>query len=223
VPTAALLSKAYARERAALIDPTRALANPTPGAPRAAGDTVYLATADADGNVVSLINSLYGPFGSGMVVPGTGIALQNRGRGFVLERGHPNALAPGKRPLHTIIPAMLFVGGRPRVAFGVMGGDVQAQAHVQVVSHLVDHGLNIQEALDAPRFHYLDGARVALEASYPTATRERLAALGHVVEEPLAARARGGFGGGQGIMIDAATGAYWGGSDERKDGGAIGF
>jgi len=222
VPVAGLLEKAYARARATLVDPARALPSADPGEPRSS-ETVYLTVADRDGNVVSLINSLYGPFGSGLVVDGTGIALQNRGRGFVLDPAHPNCIAPGKRPFHTLIPAMLCDADGPRVSFGVMGGDVQAQGHLQVVSNLVDRGMNVQEALDQPRFHYLGGAAVALEDEFPSDVRQRLADLGHDVQGPLAAMLRGGFGGGQGIMIDPATRAYWGGSDRRKDGCAIGY
>lgn len=222
MPTAALLDKAYARRRAALVAPDRALATPVAGEPLSS-ETVYLTVADRDGNVVSLINSLFGPFGSGLVVDGTGIVLQNRGRGFVLDPAHPNCIAPGKRPFHTLIPALLCDDGGPRVSFGVMGGDVQAQGHLQVVSNLVDHGMNVQEALDQPRFHYLGGASVALEDEFPAAVKQRLGALGHDVQGPIAALLRGGFGGGQGIMIDPATGAFWGGSDRRKDGCAIGW
>lgn len=222
VPVAELLDKAYARRRAALVSRERALPSASAGEPRSS-ETVYLTVADRDGNVVSLINSLYGPFGSGLVVPGTGIVLQNRGRGFVLDPAHPNCIAPGKRPFHTLIPAMLCDADGPRVSFGVMGGDVQAQGHLQVVSNLVDHGMNIQEALDQPRFHYLGGPTVALEDAFSATVKQQLATLGHDVQGPLAALLRGGFGGGQGILIDPATGAYWGGSDRRKDGCAIGW
>ncbi|MEW6268340.1 MAG: gamma-glutamyltransferase [Thermodesulfobacteriota bacterium] len=223
VPTAGLLDKAYARGRARLIDPSRALPGAAAGAPPPASETVYLTVADVEGNVVSLINSLYGAFGSGLVAGDTGIALQNRGRGFVLDPAHANCIAPGKRPFHTLIPAMLFDDAGPRVSFGVMGGDVQAQGHLQVVSNLVDHGLNVQEALDAPRFHYLGGAEVALEDEFPARVAQELVELGHTVAGPLAALLRGGFGGGQAIAIDPATGCYWGGSDRRKDGCAIGY
>jgi gamma-glutamyltranspeptidase / glutathione hydrolase len=223
VPVAELLAPEYARRRAALVDPQRALAGASPGLARGGSDTVYLTTADAEGNVVSLINSLYGGFGSGLVAGDTGIALQNRGRGFRLDPSHPGCLAPRKRPFHTLCPAMLFRDGRPVVSFGVMGGDVQAQAHVQVVSNLVDHGANVQEALDAPRFHYVDGARVALEDDVAPAVRERLTERGHQLESALVALARGGFGGGQAIAIEHATGVYAGGSDRRKDGSAIGY
>jgi gamma-glutamyltranspeptidase/glutathione hydrolase len=224
IPTAELASKEYARRRAALVDRRRALDLAQLTAPGGGADTVYLTVADGEGNVVSLINSLYQGFGSGMVVGDTGIALQNRGRGFVLDPAHPNCIAPGKRPFHTIIPAMLFRADRPLVSFGVMGGDVQAQAHVQVVSRMVDEGLNVQEALDQPRFHFLDGSRVALEAGGDTsALAAGLADRGHTVEHETATLLRGGFGGGQGIMVDPVTRAYWGGSDRRKDGVAIGF
>jgi gamma-glutamyltranspeptidase/glutathione hydrolase len=223
VPTAALLSKDYAHGRAALIGMHKALKRAAPGNVRVGTDTVYLTAADAAGNVVSLINSLYFPFGSGMVAGDTGIVLQNRGYGFVLDPQHPNCLAPRKRPFHTIIPAMLFRDDRPLVSFGVMGGDVQAQGHVQVVSNLVDHGLNIQEALDFPRFHYLEADRVALEPEFDATVPQALRERGHDVYAEDAVLARGGFGGGQGLMIDPATGSYWGGSDRRKDGGAIGF
>ncbi len=223
VPTGELLSKDYAHGRAALISFDKALKGPAPGSVKVGSDTVYLTTADGAGNVVSLINSLFMPFGSGMVAGETGVVLQNRGYGFVVDPRHPNCLAPRKRPFHTIIPAMLFRDGRPIVSFGVMGGDVQAQGHVQVVSNLVDYHLNIQEALDYPRFHYLDADRVALEAEYDGTLRSELARLGHDVLDGEAALAHGGFGGGQGIMIDPLTGCLWGGSDYRKDGSAVGF
>jgi gamma-glutamyltranspeptidase/glutathione hydrolase len=223
VPTPALLSKDYAQGRAALIHPTRARTHVAAGRLPTGADTVYLTAADAAGNVVSLINSLYLAFGSGMVAGDTGIVLQNRGLGFSLDATHPNCIAPGKRPFHTIIPAMLLKRGRPRVSFGVMGGDMQAQGHVQVISHLVDGEWNIQEAIDQPRFHYLEADRVALERSCAERVGAALAERGHVIEDESAALARGGFGGAQGIMIDPVTQTYWGGSDSRKDGCAIGF
>jgi gamma-glutamyltranspeptidase/glutathione hydrolase len=222
VPVAQLLSKDYAQGRAALLKRDRALkvarAGIFPGT-----DTVYLTTADRQGNVVSLINSLFFPFGSGIVAGETGIALQNRAYGFSADPAHPNRLAPRKRPFHTIIPGMILRDGRPLVSFGVMGGDMQAQGHVQLVSNLVDSACNIQEAIDLPRFHYLDADRVSLERELAEATGAELARRGHCVEDPAAALARGGFGGGQGIMIDPVTGALWGGSDKRKDGCAMGF
>jgi gamma-glutamyltranspeptidase/glutathione hydrolase len=223
VPTAQLLSKDYAQGRAAMISTSKALKDVAAGSIPVGNDTVYLTTADADGNVVSLINSLFYPFGSGMVAGETGIALQNRGYGFSVDPHHANCLAPRKRPFHTIIPAMMTKENRPLVSFGVMGGDMQAQGHVQVVSRLVDEGCNIQEAIDAARFHYLAADRVALEDELRAIAGSELVRLGHAVEDENAALARGGFGGGQGIMIDPSSAAYWGGSDRRKDGCAIGF
>jgi len=210
------------RRLAARIDPSRAAPEVAPRLVPGS-DTVYLTAADRDGNVVSFINSLYGPFGSGLVAGDTGIVLQNRGRGFSLTPGHPGELAGGKRPFHTLCPAMVLEDGRPRISFGVMGGDVQAQGHVQVVSNLIDHGLNVQEALDAPRFHALGGADVALEDEFGPEVGERLAALGHVVQDPVVALGRGGFGGGQAIAIEPTSGVLWAGSDRRKDGGAAGY
>lgn len=221
VPVRALLDKAYAQGRAALIRPDAARKRVAAGAP-AGSDTVYLTTADRDGMVVSLINSLYLPFGSGMVAGRTGIALQNRGFGFSLDPAHPNCLAPGKRPFHTIIPGMLLRDDRPLAAFGVMGGDMQAQGHVQLVSHLLDGDDNVQEAIERPRFNFLGGDRVALEARLATAIGADLARRGHVLADESAALLAGGFGGAQAIAVDPATGAYWGGSDPRKDGCAIG-
>jgi gamma-glutamyltranspeptidase/glutathione hydrolase len=208
--------------RAALIDPGRARQRIAPGVLPVGSDTVYLTTADAAGNVVSFINSLYLAFGSGMVAGDTGIVLQNRGYGFSLDPAHPNCIAPGKRPFHTIIPAMLCKDGRPVVSFGVSGAALGAGTFA-VVSNLVDAGRNIQEAIDHPRFNYLDTDRVALERTLAARVGAELTRRGHVVEDEAAAMLRGGFGGGQGIMIDSATGAYWGGSDARKDGCAIGF
>ena len=223
VPTTALLAKDYAHGRAALIHPRRALKQARPGNVTAGTDTVYLTAADGAGNVVSLINSLYFPFGCGLVAGDTGVVLHNRGYGFVLDPAHPNCLAPHKRPFHTIIPAMLLHDDVPIVSFGVMGGDVQAQGHVQVVSNLIDYDLNVQEALDYPRFHYLDADRVALEPEYDAPLRTRLLEIGHAIVSDDAVALRGGFGGGQGIMIDPGTGCYWGGSDRRKDGCAVGW
>ena len=222
VPVAALLDKAYAQGRAALIRPDAALKRVASGAPPIS-DTVYLTTADADGMVVSLINSLYLAFGSGMVAGHTGIALQNRGFGFRLDPAHPNCIAPGKRPFHTIIPGLVLRDGRPLLSFGVMGGDMQAQGHVQLISHLFDGGDNVQEAIERPRFNFLGGDRVALEAGLATSVGAALARRGHVVEDETAALLAGGFGGAQAIAIDPATGTSWGGSDSRKDGGAVGF
>jgi gamma-glutamyltranspeptidase/glutathione hydrolase len=217
-----LLSKDYAQGRAAQIDPRKAAKGAAPGALPVGTDTVYLCAADGRGNVVSLINSLFFPFGSGVVAEGTGIALQNRGYGFSLDPQHPNCIAPGKRPFHTIIPAMLLRDGRPWAAFGVMGGDMQAQGHVQVVSHLVDGGCHLQQAIDRPRFNFLQRDRVALEAALQGRHGAALAKLGHAVEDAAATLGHGGFGGAQAIAIDE-IGTLWGASDPRKDGAAIGF
>ncbi|MBX3028403.1 gamma-glutamyltransferase [bacterium] len=222
VPVSMLIDKAYAQGRAALIRPEAALKRVrSGGAP--ISDTVYLATADRDGMVVSLINSLYLAFGSGMVAGRTGIALQNRGFGFRLDPAHPNCIAPGKRPFHTLIPGMALRDGRPLLAFGVMGGDMQAQGHVQLLSALIDGGDNVQEAIERPRFNFLGGDRVALESALAAALGADLARRGHVVEDESAALLAGGFGGAQAIAIDPESGACWGGSDPRKDGCAIGF
>lgn len=222
LPIDELLSKDFAQGRAAVIDPDKALKSVSPGTFRAGLDTIYLTTADGDGNVVSLINSLFYPFGSGVVADGTGIALHNRGYGFSLDPTHPNCIAPRKRPFHTIIPAMLMREGKPLVSFGVMGGDMQAQGHVQVVSNLVDAGMNPQDALTAPRFHYLEADRVSLESEMQAEIGAELEAKGHQILGPDAALGRGGFGGAQAIAIDE-NGTYWGASDPRKDGCAAGY
>ena len=198
VPVTAMLSKEYARERAALIDPARAQAQVAPGAPKldgsvmfaseGGGDTTYLSVVDRDGNMVSLIQSNFASFGSGVVAEGTGFPLQNRGALFTLDRTHPNVLAPRKRPLHTIIPAFMRGGGPPRlstsIAFGIMGGWNQSQAHAQFVSNIVDHGMNIQAALEAARFTKLsfEGKDVALEGRIPADVQRDLAARGHELE-----------------------------------------
>ena len=223
VPVAALLDKAYAKERAQLVG-ERALPAATPGLP--SGDTVYLCAADAEGNLVSFIQSLFTGFGSGLACGDTGILLQSRGAGFRLDPAHPNALAPGKRPFHTIIPGMLLDGGRARTAFGVMGGDVQPQGHLAFVANTLDFGLNPQEALDRARFRYEEGVRVAIETPDARvdeggALGDALAARGHEVLRPGAVLADR-FGGGQAITR-LANGVLAGGSDRRKDGCALGL
>ena len=222
LPVEGLLSKDYAAQRRSLIRPDRALEVVVPGQPEHR-DTVYLTVVDGEGNAVSFINSLFHGFGSGLVVPGTGICLQNRGACFRLEPGHPNALAGGKRPYHTIIPAMALREGRLWLSFGVMGGFMQPQGHLQVLVNLVDYGLSPQAALDAPRFRVDErgGLLVALEDGVPSATRQALASLGHDVRtEPLFAP---GFGSGDIIAVDAESGVLHGASDPRKDGCAVGF
>jgi gamma-glutamyltranspeptidase/glutathione hydrolase len=230
VPVAELLSAEYAARRRGLIQPDRALSTATAGQPERLWsvqqrhrDTVYLAVVDGQGNAVSFINSLYHGFGSGMVVPGTGVCLQNRGAGFTLEPGHPNTLAGGKRPYHTIIPSLALRDGRLWLCFGVVGGFMQPQGHLQVLVNLIDHGLNPQSALDAPRFRVdeLGGPRVMIETDVPLRTRKALAAMGHTVQPEAASGVT--FGGGQVIAVDPESGVLWGGSDPRKDGCAFGF
>ena len=181
------------------------------------GDTVYLTVADGSGMMVSFIQSIFASFGSGLVAGETGITLHNRGSGFSLEAGHPNELAPGMRLMHTLVPAMLLRDGQPWVTFGVMGGDNQAQAHVQIVANLVDFGMHIQQAGDAARMRH-QGHSVAIERGVPADVRAALSARGHVIVD-----GRGLMGGYQGIMRDVHTGVLRGGSDLRKDGLAIGF
>jgi gamma-glutamyltranspeptidase/glutathione hydrolase len=178
---------------------------------------------DGAGNAVSFINSLYRGFGSGVVVPDTGICLQNRGACFTLEPGHPNALAGSKRPYHTIIPALALREGRLWLCFGVMGGFMQPQGHTQVLVNMVDFGLDPQAALDAPRFKVDErgSKRVDIESGAPLRTRKALAAMGYDMRSQ--AQFDWPFGGGQVIAVDADSGALWGGSDPRKDGCAVGF
>ena len=224
-PLEALLSKSYAEERRRLLNPRRAHLNLTHGRPLPASDTVYLTVVDAQGNACSFINSNYMGFGTGIVPPGWGFSLQNRGHNFSLDPTHPNALAPGKRPYHTIIPGMatweedasLFA------SFGVMGGFMQPQGHVQVLVALVDDEVDPQTSLDRPRFCLLDGepaGTVALEEGIPLATMARLAEMGHPVR-PVTGYPRAVFGRGQVIVRDRTSGVLWGGSDPRADGLAM--
>jgi len=225
-----LLSKPYAAERRHEISLGRAAADYKPGAigstpgagaldfaGRDLGDTIYLTAADGQGNVVSFIQSLFDSFGSGVVAGDTGIVLHNRGSGFTLQAGHPNQVAAGKRPLHTLVPAMAFRDGKPWVSFGVMGGDMQGQGHAQVIVNLVDFGMNIQEAGEAARVRHM-GTSLAVESAIPASVRDELRRRGHTIVD-----APGAFGGFQGIMIDWTSRVLMGGSDPRKDGLAIGF
>jgi len=228
VPIAQLGSKSYAKQRAALIDMNKAAQQDPPGDPRIEhGDTTYLCTADADGNMVSLIQSNYYGFGSGYVVGG--FAMQNRGALFNLDPKHPNALKPGKRPFHTIIPAFAMRDGKPWLAFGVMGGSMQPQGHAQVLINLLDFEMDLQQAGDAARFRHLgssqptgttmtDGGTVHVEAALPASIRQALEAKGHriVIEDA-------SFGGYQAIMRDPQTGHYAGATESRKDGMALGY
>jgi gamma-glutamyltranspeptidase / glutathione hydrolase len=216
VPVAALLSDAHARDLAALIRPDRAMSVPLPRVPMH-GDTIYLCVVDGDGLAVSFINSLFASHGSGITAPRSGVVLQNRGCGFVLDEGHPNRLEPGKRPMHTIIPGMLLESGRARMPFGVMGGHFQPTGHVHLLTNMLDLGMDPQRALDCPRGLHFGGV-YALENGVPERTAAGLAGLGHRVE-----RARVPHGGGQAIWIDRETGVLTGGSDPRKDGIALGF
>jgi gamma-glutamyltranspeptidase/glutathione hydrolase len=213
-----LLDPGYLAARASLIDLDRAT-DFGAGAPRYGG-TVCLAAADAEGMMVSFIQSNYAGFGSGVVVPGTGISLQNRGAGFILEPGHPNCAGPAKRPFHTIIPGFLMQGGAPLAAFGVMGGAIQAQGHVQVVLRMEHWGQDPQTAADAPRWRVSAGLEVAVEETIPAATRAALAGMGHGVSTD-GPEAAFGFGGAQ--IVRRLGAGYAAGSDPRKDGCAAGF
>jgi gamma-glutamyltranspeptidase/glutathione hydrolase len=228
-PVDKLLAKDYANKRRQLIRMDRAAARAEAGlAVPAARDTIYLTVADAEGNMVSLIQSNYAGMGSGMSPEGLGFMLQNRGQQFSLEAGHPNVYAPGKRPFHTIIPAFITREGRPWVSFGVMGGDMQPQGHVQIVLNLIDFGMNLQEAGDAPRVYWqtvqqptggtmTDGGVVAVENGFPETTLRELVLRRHRL-----GRSLWGFGGYQ--AIQRLPGGGWAGASEsRKDGQAAGY
>ena len=217
IPPERMLSDRFIAERRSHLDEAHAAAHADPG-PALASETIYLTAADSAGNMVSFINSLYDLFGSGVVVPGTGFALQNRGAGFTLDDGLPNTVAPGKRPFHTLIPAFVTrADGTPWMSFGVMGGSMQAQGHVQVLLNLLVFGMDLQPAIDAARFRHLDGTRVALEAPVTDSVRAALTAMGHTIidERPIQ------FGGSQAII--RLPKGYAAGSDPRKDGYAAGY
>jgi gamma-glutamyltranspeptidase/glutathione hydrolase len=221
IPVQGMLSMDYARERAALIDPRRANCEVAPGVPPVIhGDTIYMSAVDREGNIVSLIQSVYQHFGSGVVVDNYGFSLQNRGGLFDFDEKHPNALAPRKRPFHTIIPAFMEKGDI-HIGFGIMGGLNQAQAHAQFVSNLVDHGMNIQSALEAPRFTKLTfgGCDLLVEARIPLEVRERLMGRGHELQ--VVGDFSSQMGGGQVVLRDAKTGVNYGASSPRKDGAAV--
>ncbi len=221
IPIDQLLSERYAAERRAMIQPDRAVRHVPPGQPMGQ-DTVYLTVVDGEGNACSFINSLYHGFGSGMVAGDTGICLQNRGACFVLDPEHRNCLAPGKRPYHTIIPSLITRDGALKASYGVMGGFMQPQGHLQVVSNLLDHGLGAQELMDAPRFRVSRNlGEVLVERGIPPDVVSKLRDMGHQVAAPR--EISGEFGGGQIILVDEESGAYVGGSDPRKDGCALGF
>jgi gamma-glutamyltranspeptidase/glutathione hydrolase len=228
VPVKKLISKDYARKRSALIDPKRALSwDKVPSFGSLAGDTVYVAAADRDGNAVSLIQSLYGAFGSCLVAGRTGVVLQNRSAYFALDEAHPNGLAPGKIPMHTLIASMAKRNGRLSHVLGCMGADGQPQIQLQLYSAMIDRGLDIQEAIEMPRF--LSG-RFALgevrdtlhmEGRFPEATMAELARRGHIVDRWEAWNEMAGHA--HGITIDPRSGMLCGGSDPRSDGAAIGY
>lgn len=213
----ALGSKAYAAERAATV--SERASNVSIGGPGAPGDgdTVLLTVADEAGNVVSFINSIFGHFGSGVVVPGTGITLQNRGSSFSLDPAHPNRIEPGKRPFHTLIPGLVRFDRDDWAAFGVMGGYMQPQGHLQVLANVLDYGMPLQAAMDAPRWRYLEDGSLAVEDRFPDGVLPKLAQRGHdVVVKPASE-----FGGGQ--ITRLADGVISGATEPRKDGTASGF
>jgi gamma-glutamyltranspeptidase / glutathione hydrolase len=232
VPVQELLSKDYAKKRAALVDMHHAAMNDAAGEVAALNrrETTYLCAADASGMMVSLIQSNYTGFGSGYVVPELGFGLQDRGGLFSLDPHHPNALAPGKRPFQTIIPAFVTKDGEPLMAFGLMGGDMQPQGHAQVIVNLVDFGMNLQEAGDAIRFHHTgsseptgtvmhDGGVLHIEDGLPQAVLDELARRGHVLKP----ESVGAYGGYQAIWRDPVTHRYAGATEKRKDGCALGY
>jgi len=227
IPPERMLSDAFIAERRGHLNESHAQAHVDPGPALTASETIYLTTADSAGNMVSFINSLYSAFGSGVVVPGTGFALQNRGAGFTLQPGLPNTVAPGKRPFHTLIPgfvsrpgASMAPDGRsdtPYMSFGLMGGAMQAQGHAQLLLNLFVFGMNIQQAIDAARFRHTEGMHVALEAPVSDSVRAALASMGHVISEGPASA----MGGSQAII--RLERGYAAGSDPRKDGAAAGY
>jgi gamma-glutamyltranspeptidase / glutathione hydrolase len=222
-----MLADPFIRERRSHIDETKAMARTEPGPERVSSETVYLTVADKDGNMVSFINSLFDEFGSGVVVPGTGFALHDRGLGFTMEPGLPNTVAPGKRPFHTLIPGFVTkpaatmaadgTGDEPYMSFGLMGGAMQAQGHAQfLINHLV-FGLDVQSAMDVPRFRHEQGLRVIVESAMSDSAIAGLEALGHQVSVAKASQ----FGGSQAII--KLPHGYVAGSDPRKDGHAAGY
>lgn len=214
-PIAGLLDKAFAEKLAKLLDPAKRV--PLPKAPTPGSDTIYLTVVDRDRTVVSLINSLYSGFGTGMCTEKTGVMLHNRGTGFVVEPDHPNTIAPGKRPMHTIIPAIAMRGGRCEMPFGVMGADYQPMGHAHVITNIVDYDMDVQAAIDLPRM-FFEGEHSVVESGVPATTIEGLKQRGHKV-----AIRPSPWGGGQAIQIDWKRGVLTGGSDPRKDGCALGY
>ncbi len=219
VPVAGLISKDYARKRAALIDPRRANPNVKAGSP-VGSNTTYLTVVDRDGNIASWIQSVYAHFGSRVTVQGMGFVLQSRGGGFTLDPNHPNCLAGGKRPFHTIIPGFME-RGEEHIGFGIMGGPVQPLAHAQFVSNFVDYGMSLQEALEAPRFGKRgpEGNEVAIECRVPEANLKQLSERGHVID--VRREYDQSMGRGQAILHNSKTGMNYAASDPRGDGAAV--
>lgn len=219
LPMEKLLSDEYSNKQQNRIDLNKAATNVKSGLDYSQGDTVYLSIVDKDRNVVSFINSLYYGFGSGCVVDGTGICLQNRGALFSLDPKHLNSLEPRKKPFHTIIPAMVFQNDLPILNFGVMGGDMQPQGQMQIFLNLIEYGMNIQQAIEAPRFRHYDVNMIALEQGIGVKTQAKLKAKGHEIKSDIGEF----FGGAQAIAIDNEEDVLFGGSDPRRDGCAIGW
>ena len=228
IPVNYLISKEYADKRRDEIKPTRAARSVKAGEIEN-GDTIYLTVADKDGNMVSLIQSNYRGMGSGMVPPGLGFMLQDRGELFSLDEDHYNVYEPEKRPFHTIIPAFITKDNKPYISFGLMGGAMQPQGHTQIVINLIDFGMNLQEAGDAPRIRHVsnqqptggemfDGGELSLESGFDYKEIRKLMKFGHKVIFSL-----GSFGGYQAIMYDDELGVYFGASESRKDGSAMGY
>lgn len=228
LPVETLISKEYADGRRTLINPSRSSRQMEPGVIEN-GNTIYMTVADGEGTMVSLIQSNYRGMGSGMCPPGLGFILQDRGEMFTLEEGHFNVYEPGKRPFHTIIPAFITRDGKPYMSFGVMGGAMQPQGHAQIVVNMIDFGMNLQEAGDAPRIRHggssqptgevmTDGGTVYLESGISYEVIRELTKMGHTVQFDV-----GGYGGYQAIMWDEKNGVYYGASESRKDGQAAGY
>jgi gamma-glutamyltranspeptidase/glutathione hydrolase len=225
IPVKQLLSKNYAKKRSKLINMNKATINQSRGSPVNSSDTVYLSVVDKEGNACSFINSLYMGFGSGLIPKGTGISLQNRGANFSLDPNHPNALKPNKRPYHTIIPALALKNNELFASFGVMGGFMQPQGHVQVFTKMVDHNYDPQQALDAPRFCIQGGdsiSPIALEEGITVQVMDKLSEMDHSIN-PTYGWGRNVFGRGQIIRRNPNTGVLWAGSDPRADGSAVGY
>jgi len=221
VPVDRFLSKEYAKQCRGKIVGDKAMAPPLPSSYARGSETVYVAAVDRDRNAVSFISSIYMHFGSGMVVDGTGIVLQNRGKSFSLDTKHPNRLEPHKRPMHTIIPGMVFKDRNFLMSFGVMGGDMQPQGHAQFLVNLIDFKMNLQEAIDAPRLRHIQGMEVYLEEGISSQTASVLGRKGHQILQVTPSVNQ--VGGGQAIYLDRGQNVLLGASDRRKDGCAIGY